>query len=484
MRFAMRFATCLTAVLCLSLPAKAQFREAVWDTITADTLRDALTPQAIGVNGYEQFHLTYSKQRDDGSGSVFYRFFDLLTGMGPETVIDSTRACYRPVVASRFSDNDYNIDILFESDFDIFKCSSLSPFGPWECEAVSDTADPNISPSIAWGYNFLHGAWITYINSQYKIVYMRTGGGQPRIIDVIEGSELGQFGAGAQPYIIAVDELPHIFYRGVSGPNYRIHHAFKVHADSDWTIEPVFTPNADDYWTSATSNGINQIMLAISGNEGFGFPARVYYTYKDPVSGEWSVPELVTGQYSATNGSIISRPGWINYVASCGLNGDFFDGNIYLSSDSSGSFETSLLASYPYCTQPVLADITGEYAVLIFDAPIGGSQSRNIEIVYLGPNLTNSVHEAPIPSILGFSRSYPNPFNSRVNIEFGLESPAPVQVEIFDILGRRIETLVRSNFPSGEHHLIWNAADRSSGVYFYRLRAADQSRTGKMVLLK
>ena len=165
---------------------------------------------------------------------------------------------------------------------------------------------------------------------------------------------------------------------------------------------------------------------------------------------------------------MISRPGRRNYVASCGVSGNFFTGEVYLSSDSSGAFETSLLASYQSCSQPLLADITGEYAVLMFDAPIGANEERNVEIVYLGPDVMSSVHETPIPSILGFSRSYPNPFNSRVSIEFGLEYPACVTIDIFDILGQRIETLTKSAFASGEHRLIWDAAEHPSGIYFYR----------------
>ena len=171
-------------------------------------------------------------------------------------------------------------------------------------------------------------------------------------------------------------------------------------------------------------------------------------------------------------------------MASCGVSGNFFTGEVYLSSDSSGAFETSLLASYQSCSQPLLADITGEYAVLMFDAPIGANEERNVEIVYLGPDVMSSVHETPIPSILGFSRSYPNPFNSRVSIEFGLEYPACVTIDIFDILGQRIETLTKSAFASGEHRLIWDAAEHPSGIYFYRLKAGNQSRTGKMALLK
>jgi hypothetical protein len=483
-KFAIQVAACLAFIFCFMLPAEAQFQQAVWDTITADTLQDALTPQAIAVNGYEQFHLTYTKPRVTGGWAIYYRYFDLLAGMGPETAVDTLRACFNPVIASRYSDNDFNIDILYESGGDIWKCSSLSPFGPWGFEDLTGTAEDENSPSVAWGYNFLHGAWITYTNSEYEIVYMRTGGGEPRDIDVIEESDLGQFGSGAQPFIVAVGELPHIFYRGVSGSNYSIHHAYKTHADSGWTFEQIPTPNADDFSVTATYNGVGYIFLAISGNDGFGFPGRVYYTYRDPSSGEWSVPDLVTGPYSATKGSIIVRPGRVAYIASCGVTGNIYNGDIFISSNPTGSFNTHYLAVYQSCSQPVLADIIGEYAVLMFDSPIGADEQRNIEIVYYGPAITNAADDSPTPSILGFTRTYPNPFNTQVNVEFGLENSAHIRLDIFDILGRRIETLADRDFDSGEHSVRWDAANWPSGVYFYRIHAAGQSRTGKMALLK
>ncbi len=61
---------------------------------------------------------------------------------------------------------------------------------------------------------------------------------------------------------------------------------------------------------------------------------------------------------------------------------------------------------------------------------------------------------------------------------------ADVTVEIYDILGRRIETLVHAQQQAGHHQVIWNAENAVTGIYFYRIEAGDYDETKKMVLLK
>jgi len=80
--------------------------------------------------------------------------------------------------------------------------------------------------------------------------------------------------------------------------------------------------------------------------------------------------------------------------------------------------------------------------------------------------------------------AYPNPFNARTTISYTLSEQAEVTLEIYDILGRRVETLVSQTQPAGLYQTTWNAGNVSSGAYFYRLSAGDYTRTEKIVLLK
>ncbi len=88
------------------------------------------------------------------------------------------------------------------------------------------------------------------------------------------------------------------------------------------------------------------------------------------------------------------------------------------------------------------------------------------------------------PRNFSLSQSYPNPFNASTTIGYSLPQEAAVTIEIYDILGRRIETLVAGKQPAGLHTVVWDAKDVSSGVYFYRIEAGEYSQTEKCVLLK
>ena len=79
---------------------------------------------------------------------------------------------------------------------------------------------------------------------------------------------------------------------------------------------------------------------------------------------------------------------------------------------------------------------------------------------------------------------YPNPFNALTTIRYNLLSASNVRIDIYDILGCKVETLIDKQQPTGYHRVIWDAGDYSSGVYFYKFQAGDFSESRKMILLK
>jgi hypothetical protein len=90
----------------------------------------------------------------------------------------------------------------------------------------------------------------------------------------------------------------------------------------------------------------------------------------------------------------------------------------------------------------------------------------------------------PLPKTVTLSQNYPNPFNASTVIEYSLPSQTMVSIYIFDILGRKVETLGNSIQEAGHHSIVWNGQDKPSGIYFYRLKAGDYCETRKMLLLK
>ncbi|HXF49423.1 MAG TPA: FlgD immunoglobulin-like domain containing protein [Verrucomicrobiae bacterium] len=102
---------------------------------------------------------------------------------------------------------------------------------------------------------------------------------------------------------------------------------------------------------------------------------------------------------------------------------------------------------------------------------------------------------ANVPRQFELSQNYPNPFNPKTTIQFKVASadadgsPVPVKLEVFNILGQSVRTLVDDRRAPGTYTLEWDGTDRSgnrvsSGVYLYRLTSKDFSVTKKMVFLK
>ncbi|MBL7149676.1 MAG: T9SS type A sorting domain-containing protein [Candidatus Cloacimonetes bacterium] len=86
-------------------------------------------------------------------------------------------------------------------------------------------------------------------------------------------------------------------------------------------------------------------------------------------------------------------------------------------------------------------------------------------------------------------KSYPNPFNPETKISFTAEHAENAKIEIFNIKGQKIKTLIDKSISAGNHTVVWNGTDAndnkvSSGVYLYKVEAGDYKKVKKMVLLK
>jgi hypothetical protein len=85
--------------------------------------------------------------------------------------------------------------------------------------------------------------------------------------------------------------------------------------------------------------------------------------------------------------------------------------------------------------------------------------------------------------------NYPNPFNPTTTISFDLPKAATVNLDIFNLRGQKVRSLVNTELPSGTHNAVWNGRDDagspvSSGVYLYRLSNGEREITRRMVLMK
>ena len=123
----------------------------------------------------------------------------------------------------------------------------------------------------------------------------------------------------------------------------------------------------------------------------------------------------------------------------------------------------------------------------LLDCSWGLGTSRSDMGAYAGGDSTVVVIGPPQDEIsknFKLSQNFPNPFNPATTIKYSIPKAALVSIEIYDILGRKVELLINGQQPAGYHQVIWNAQDKSSGIYFYRIQAGDRIETKKMLLLK
>ena len=92
--------------------------------------------------------------------------------------------------------------------------------------------------------------------------------------------------------------------------------------------------------------------------------------------------------------------------------------------------------------------------------------------------------ESSLPASTSLSQSYPNPFNASTSICFSLARDSDVSLKVYDLTARLIETLFDGYQEAGEHVVNWDASEVSSGLYFYKLTAANFTETRRMMLVK
>ena len=120
----------------------------------------------------------------------------------------------------------------------------------------------------------------------------------------------------------------------------------------------------------------------------------------------------------------------------------------------------------------------------------GGKHSYRLKQIDLnGKFKYSSTREVNVPTKFALYQNKPNPFNPETTIGFELSINTQVTLEIYNMLGQKIVTLINERRPAGFQQIIWNGKDDfghsvGSGVYFYRIKAGNFEATRKLVLLR
>jgi len=122
------------------------------------------------------------------------------------------------------------------------------------------------------------------------------------------------------------------------------------------------------------------------------------------------------------------------------------------------------------------------YTVTVADSPIEG---MNFDVV----TDVQEIESPELPNLYSLSQNYPNPFNPSTQIEFEIPKAGFVEIQIFNVLGKQLRTLVSERLSAGRKVVTWDGTDNgghpvASGVYFYRISTDGYAEAKKMLLLK
>jgi hypothetical protein len=112
------------------------------------------------------------------------------------------------------------------------------------------------------------------------------------------------------------------------------------------------------------------------------------------------------------------------------------------------------------------------------------NQYEGFWYLYYQDIITSVEDDLTLPASFKLEQNYPNPFNPTTIIKFGVPSRSNVVLNIYDILGSEVTTLVSEEMDAGWYERSFNSIGLSSGVYIYQLKAREFIQTKKMILLR
>ncbi len=178
-----------------------------------------------------------------------------------------------------------------------------------------------------------------------------------------------------------------------------------------------------------------------------------------------SLPQHLAEQVTIPLGIETTEPG--SYTLSWPLpRSDIFGGSYYLRDTHTETGQTSKVSTRPDR----------------FQKPVRSSDSPRFELIVTTSEL--DVGGGELPQAVALNQNYPNPFNPSTIISYELPEAGQVRLNVYDMTGRQVATLVDTRMNAGRHQVSFNAMNLASGVYMYRLQAGGVTMTRQLTLIK
>lgn len=464
-----------------------QWEDPVIDTITNTQIRKETTLQSLCIDDSDMVHLVW-KHQVTGGWRIYYRTNSPAGNWGTvQEVGDSTQVAFEPAMA--WSSEIGIPFVVYVQNSEIYVAYPSG--GIWEAGPITSSSQQDVAPTIAVdGWGLPHAAWITEdsVTGDYKIGYAMSHMVGPNLVwevQTLVGSELGPYGLGASPFIaVTAEGLAHVVYRGGDYGNYHIHHAWIDTLGGEWNYEILYSGNINDFSATMVIGVDGDIYLAVHGNDGWGFPGRVYYFHK-PYGQAWEPYELASLTHSAVQPSLDVDASGAPHIVWMETSGSFYTGNIYYSGkDSTGAWQVSQVIGGDHFFPSFQIDQEGYGHVACHT---GGNTSVYDIYHVKSSGVLTGIEEFEDPAMKCASgymlHVYPNPARTYAEISYRITKPGHVRIKICNSVGQEIVELVNETRACGAHSVVWRVEGLSTGVYFFHLEANGSEKTTKCVLL-
>jgi hypothetical protein len=375
--------------------------------------------------------------------------------------------------------------------------------GPWNVEMVTTNATEDLNPDLPPYANFSepkHIVWAGFdTESQSGKIFHAVDAGNGWQIERLDGSELGPFWTGAVPRIdVSSQGIVHVVYRGGDFGNYHLHYARKE--GSTWTYQVLTSGNINDFSVDVWGRG-GPVVVAMSGNDGFGLPSRSYLRRSNDGGRSFEPPELISGIFSATLDNLIAGVNGLA-VAASEVSGNIYTGNLlyWLEGGTPGLLPPLNMASErPTAGQIAcipLIESAGDQSVLYVNHDGAGRDSAEVYFLATpGPSMGIEIDGSPNagPPVLS-ARIAPNPFSVSVRIDVASREPldpATHRATVYDVSGRLVRRLT-SDGSAGTAtgpSFIWDGMTRGgaaapAGVYILTMEGDGQRLSRRLVRVR
>ena len=478
----------------LALASSARLAGAtVWnqpERVTYNTIEDRTTSGSIVYPCYGEAYAVWMQEQDGAGWRIVAAERNVYGWSEPEPIDPGSHPDYAPNVGI-----GSDIRVVWQRGTGtaaeiVYAEGEVG--GTWNVEVVTSNATEDLSPDLPLYRSFgepKHIVWVGFDpeSESGKIFYAADDGSGWRI-ERLDGSNLGPFWSGASPRIDANDNtgVVQIVYRGGDYGDYHLHHARKE--GETWTYQVLASNNINDFSVDVWGRG-GPVVVAMSGNDGWGYPSHVYIRRSQDGGVSFDPPELVSGGFSTVLANLTSGNRGLAIIGP-EVSGNIYTGNLVywlegrspellppldMASDGPTTGQSGCIRSL---------ESAGEESVLYTNT--GGAGPDSAEVYFLatpGPNIAvEEGQSAPGPARLAL-RIIPNPFrhSARIDIE-GLELAAS-GASVYDASGRLVRRLVapRAGGVGNSHVFTWDGTAMGgqkvpAGIYMLRVDGLDQSR--------